>query len=150
MCGLLVVPAAASAASAILITDTVAMFTVEISIPTDTFETELPIAASDKVLYNDRVNITGFTIEDVNGEPVTGVTSKALLLGTAAITTDNRYRVDIGTTATFTLLIISTFDKAITEPYRARITKLPYWLNGQRTSVHQNQLDEFVKPALAI
>ena len=150
MCGLLVIPAAASAASAQMLTDTFGLFTIDITLPANTLSIDLPIAASDGVKYNDRVDVIGVTVVDTDGVAADTVKTQALLLGTAPISTNNRYRIEAGETATFTLVILVEFPEPVSSQLQARITKLPYWYDDRRTTMHQNQLDELAKPTLEL
>jgi len=149
-CGLLVLPAAASAASAQMLTDTFGLFTIDVTLPANTLSIELPIAASDDVEYNDRVDVIGVTVEDIDGVTADTVKTQALLLGTMPITSNNRYRIEAGETATFTLVILVEFSEPVTTQLQARVTKLPYWYNEKRTTMHQNQLDELALPTLEL
>ncbi|MCA9368091.1 hypothetical protein KC887_07610 [Candidatus Kaiserbacteria bacterium] len=145
-CGLL--PQSAAASGATLVGDNVVVFTLDFAINNPLYINELPIAASSEVGYTDVVDTIGVAITDNTGTKAKG-TTKAILLSTEPIV-GTHYKLTASTSPKFTLLMITTFDEPVTADYHARITKLPYWMDGHRTSVHQNQLDEFPTVTFAV
>ena len=101
------------------------------------------------ITYQDRVNEVGYTIrtsEEVTSNTITDVA--ALVLSPNAALNGARYELQAGNAGQFTLLIIATFSQPLAENYTAMITKLPYWLDGRRTTVHENELNELDRPLL--
>lgn len=144
-------PLLSEASTAVRVSDTLAFFTIDFTIDDEQFDTEVPIGAKYGVTYNDRVDYLGFTIEsdDTDATPIAEV--NGLVLSEGAPISDSRYVAKAGTPTDFTLLIAVTFtEEPTTNEYRARITKLPYFLDGRRTTVHQNQLNDLTMPILEI
>lgn len=148
MCGLVFLPSFTHASTAVQLTDTTALFTIDFSFDDKLFVNEVPIAAEYGVTYLDRVDTVGYSIEGTGSDTPQIKEVHALVLSTAPIV-GTRYSVLEDTKTTFQLFILATFTEPITEMYRAKITKLPYYLNEKRTTVHQNQLDELDTPTLS-
>lgn len=148
---LLLTPVAADAATALQLNERTALFTIDFAIEDKDFSNEIPLLAREGVAYNDRVDVLGYTVAseelfDGSIELISG-----LVLSDAPLTEKYRYAVPAETPTNFKLMILATFSEPITPgSYQARITKLPYWLDGRRTTVHQNQLDELPMPILEI
>lgn len=134
--------------SAILIDDSTVLFTIDFSFTDELFEVEVPIVAEYGVSYLDRVDTVGYTIENEDGEASVG-SVMAIVLSRSTID-GARYSLPAGTEGKFTLMILATFEEKVSDGTHAYITKLPYWLNERRTTVHQNELDELDKPELEV
>lgn len=149
LCGLFFLPVTSEAATtAVMLSDTTALFTIEFSVTDNTFDQQIPIIAKQGVSYADRVSTLGYTIETSDTDSPSISVVNALVLSNSPVS-GVRYQVPKDTEARFTLVILATFSEALDgDEYRARITKFPYWLEGRRTSIHQNQLDEFPTPIL--
>ena len=124
------------ASEIIMINDTTALITFDIRFSATVDDHQLPIMASDSVRYNDRVDIIGY---EITGAKIN--TANALLLSKQPIS-GTRYDLPVNSSASFLLMAIVTLDEPATEDLSAVITKIPYWMDGKRTTVHQNQLDE--------
>ncbi len=141
ICGVLLLPSVGHAASALQLNDKTVLFTIDFSFTEASFAQSVPIGAEHGVTYADRVDNVGYQIVSNNTiepklEKVSGIVlSKAPVSGT-------RYAVAPDTVANFTLLILATFEKPISNDLEAKITKLPYFIGESRTTIHQNQLDE--------
>jgi hypothetical protein len=146
LCGVLLLPLTASANSAIQLDETSVLFTIDFSFTDEVFDVQVPLRAESGVSYLDRVDTVGFTLESENNE-VDRATS--VVLANQPLSGD-RYQLSIGQTGNFTLLILATFTDPIETEVTATLTKLPYWLNDRRTTVHQNQLDELETPTLEV
>lgn len=149
MCGLLLLPGLSHASSAIKLTDTTALFTIDFSFSEAPFDQTVPIAAKYGVAYQDRVDTVGYTIESTAASNPSAEVINALVLSRNPVA-GTQYSVPEGTTGNFTLFILATFTEPITESLRASITKLPYFIDGRRTTVHENQLEELTKPVLEV
>jgi hypothetical protein len=140
----------AEASGAVQLADTSVLFTIDFAFEDATFDNQVPILAEHGVSYNDRVDVIGYTLEGENDTDATISEVNALVLSKAKLS-GTRYSVAASSTESFTLFILATFDQPLEDnTYRARITKLPYWLDGRRTSVHQNQLNALVSPELKV
>ena len=151
LCGLLFIPTSADAASnAVWLTDTTALFTIDFGFEHEEFTTGVPVVAVDGVSYSDRVDHLGYTLKSSQEETPKITNLNSIVLGSATIE-DGKYFVPANEKAVFRLVILATFDEPLAEAtVQARITKLPYWLDGRRTTVHQNQLDELGAPVLEL
>ena len=149
ICGLILVPTSVFAGSATLINDNSVLFTIDFSFTDELFDLKVPIAAEYGVTYLDRVDTVGYTVEseEAEGPKITDI--NALVLSTTQIE-DGKYNLEAGSTGDFTLVILATFAEALTQDYRAYITKLPYFIDERRTTVHQNQLDDLEVPVLEV
>ncbi len=147
ICGLVLIPGISQASTAMQLTDTTALFTIDFSFADELFLNEVPVAAEYGVDYLDRVDTVGYVVESNNENSPVISEVNALVLSKAPIE-GIRYQVPQGTEATFQLFILATFAEPITEEYRAKITKLPYYLDNRRTSIHQNELNELDMPSL--
>lgn len=146
----IVLTGTAEASGAVQLTDTAVLFTIDFALEDTMFDNEVPILAEHGVSYNDRVDVIGYTIESDEKTERVITDANALVLSTAPLI-GTRYSVPASTTQSFTLFILATFDQPLEDnTYRASITKLPYWLDGRRTSVHQNQLDELATPSIVV
>lgn len=145
LCGLLLLPVPAAASGAMQLDDTSILFTIDFSFSDNIFDVAVPLQAENNVSYLDRVDTLGYVLQrsDTDGAPVDSLT--AIVLSEQPLVGD-RYHVPKGETGEFTLLILATFSEPIENDYRTYITKLPYWLDERRTTVHQNQLDDLAKP----
>lgn len=143
-------PTMTEASSAIQVADDTILFTIDFVIDDSLFVNQVPIAAEFGVAHNDRVDVLGYAIEGAQESELKLDEVNALVLSDAMIH-NNRYEVPIDTPTKFTLFILATFTEPLVEnTYGARITKLPYFLDGRRTTVHQDQLDELDKPTLKV
>jgi len=149
ICAVLIVPATSEASAAIQINDHTVLFTIDFTFSDEQFENEVPIAAKYGVSYFDRVDTVGYTIEGSDYGDVAISEINALVLSTSPIT-GTRYSVPKETEVKFQIFILATFSESLTGSYKARITKLPYFIESRRTTVHQNQLDELDVPVLEI
>ncbi len=145
----MLVPFSSQASSATLLTNNTVLFTIDFSFTDELFEVQVPIVAESGIDYLDRVDTVGYTIESEKEDSTEITNVKALVLSRSNID-GNHYSLPVGTTGDFTLMILATFAEPVTENLRASITKLPYWIDDRRTTVHQNQLDELDTPTLEI
>ena len=145
-----VAPLASAASTAVQIDDTHALFTINFSFEDADFTNEIPVIAKHGVEYNDRVDHLGYDIA-TNEEPSVSIERVTAIVLSDAPLNGDRYFVPVGTKEVFTLVVLADFGASIPEnDYQARITKLPYWLRGDRTTVHQNQLDDLARPVLEV
>ena len=135
----LAVPAT-HASSITMIGDT-AIITLDFGFSATGGDYEVPVIASSTVGYFDRVDELGYS---VTGADI--VSASGLVLSQASLSENNRYAVNNDDSATFTVFIIAKLAN-ITDELTATITKIPYWVNGTRTTVHENQLNE-LEPAI--
>ena len=149
MCGLLLMPSFSHAAGAIKITDTTAFFAIDFKFSEAPFDQEVPIAAQHGITYQDRVDTLGYTLESDNPEAPKATNVNAIVLSKSPVD-GVRYDIPEGSEGVFTLVILATFAEPIVSDLRAYITKLPYFIDGRRTTVHQNQLDALSVPVLDI
>jgi len=147
ICGVLLVPFTGHAANATLLNDTTALFTVDFSFTDDYFEVQVPIMAEYGVDYLDRVDTVGYDFVTTENDLPEIENISGLVLSNETIV-GNKYVLPTGSTGKFTLMVLVTFTEEIGEDVQAMITKLPYFLNERRTTVHQNQLDELAMPIL--
>ena len=124
------------AATATMINDTTVLMTLGFSFTAVGGDYEIPVIASSTVVNLDRVDVLGY---ELSGAKVSSV--QALVLSNNPLN-GVRYGIDAEQTANFTLFIIATLEEPLTDTLTASITKIPYWVDGVRTTVHQNQLDE--------
>ena len=147
---LLISPVAADASTAIQLDETTALFTINFSFEDEDFVNKIPLLAKHGVLYNDRVNHIGYDIATLE-EPSSSISSVTAIVLSDAQLDGSRYVVPTNTEKVFTLVILADFGEAIPQnKYQARITKLPYWWDDNRTTVHQNQLDDLAMPVLNV
>ncbi|MEN9920964.1 MAG: hypothetical protein RL538_857 [Candidatus Parcubacteria bacterium] len=146
-----ITPSVSEASSAIQIAEDTALFTIDFKMDDSYFSHEMPIMAKSGVLYNDRVDHLGYTITGKNDSDVKLKALNGIVLSKQPISSSTRYMTEKSVEATFTLFILATFEEPIPEnSYQARITKLPYFTDGKRTTTHQNQLDELPMPILKV
>ena len=139
-------PATTNAAEAYKINDTNVLFMIDFNVTAEGSMYEVPVIASSRVRYNDRVDMLGYKL--VSSDPnVPSIATGGIVLSNAAIEGD-RYVIENGESQNFTLVVLASFTEAFNGDVLASITKLPYWIDGQRTTVHQNQLDELDTSAL--
>lgn len=114
------------------------------------FDNQVPVAAVYGVSYLDRVDTFGYTLVRSEEEGPAIKEINALVLSSNPLE-GVRYQVDKGTEASFTLFILATFEKPVTdEALWAEVTKFPYFLDGKRTTMHENQLKDLRSPALVV
>lgn len=144
-------PLPAAAQTALLLDEDTALFTITFSVDDSDFVTEIPLIAKHGIAYTDRVDEVGYTIAGSKEDATSIDLISGIVLATTPLTENLRYEVATSTPTTFTLLILANFSEPpASGSYQARITKLPYWLDGRRTTVHQNQLDDLARPVLEI
>jgi hypothetical protein len=151
LCGIVLSPQTSEAAPAVQLSDRSALFTIDFTFDDPSFAIEIPVATVAPATYADRIDEVGYTIQKrirAEHNPITDVAG--IVLAPQLEINNGRYQVPQGTPTTFTLLIVATFTNPITDHYQAVLTKLPYWLEGRRTTVHQNQLDEIAPSELII
>lgn len=139
-----------AATGATLLNSTTALFTIDFTVSDKSFNNQIPVAAKYGVEYQDRVDTLGYRIvrDRATGPAIKEV--NALVLSSNPIE-GVRYQVDKGTEAKFTLFILATFEEPITgEALRAEVTKLPYFIDGRRTTVHERQLVNLHSSTLVI
>lgn len=142
-------PFVSEASSAIRLSDTTFLFTVDFMVNEPQFTIGVPIAAKSGVTYQDRVDYMGYTVKAEGQTDAKIEELNAIVLATNAIE-GVRYQAPIGAKSDFTLFILATFDQKIEDNrLQAMITKFPYFLDGRRTTMHQNQLDELPAPVIA-
>ncbi len=146
ICGVLLLPSVGHAANAVQLNDKSVLFTIDFGFTEAAFPQSVPIAAKYGVKYEDRVDTVGFNIESANTVQPELEKVSALVLSKSPVE-GTRYGIATSTEAKFKLLIIATFAEAISNDLAAKITKLPYFIEERRTTVHQNQLDE-IEPAV--
>lgn len=139
-----------AAGSATLLNSTTALFTVDFTVEDTIFANQIPVAAKYGLTYQDRVDTLGYTlVRDRDTGPAIKEVN-ALVLSSNPVD-GVRYQVDKGAKATFTLFILATFAEPVgSEAMWAEVTKLPYFLDGRRTTMHENQLQELRSPTLVI
>lgn len=146
----LTAPQTSQANTALQLGDNAALFTINFSIEDNLFDNYFPILTKVNAGHNEKTNRVGYVLERESTESNAVEAVSAIVLSNAGTYENGRYMVPAGTAANFTLLIVATFAEDLQQDYRARITKIPYWLDGRRTMVHQNQLDELATPVLEI
>ena len=129
-----------TSAQAFQINDTNVMFLIDFQMTADKSDQSVPIIASSRVAYNDRVDVVGYSLKSSDTTTPSISAVSGFVLSTATIALNNRYIIKASTTESFRLAIFATFEKPMTSHVAATITKLPYWINDRRTTVHQNQL----------
>lgn len=143
LCVLGATPASTEAASGYILNDTTAIFFLDFGFDAgDTdHEFSIPLVADHTVGYFDRVNSIGYQLTSATATTPSIAKVSDIVLSTATIS-DGTYKVTSDTKETFTLMSIVTFNGPIDSSITAAFTKIPYWLNGTRTTVHENQLNE--------
>lgn len=136
-------------AGAVQLSDSSVLFTIDFSVEDGAFDVLVPVRAEQGVAYNDRVDTLGYLIQSAEQTDNTVTSLAAIVLSNAPIE-DGKYTVSAGMPTNFTLLIVAQFESSLETDIRAQITKLPYWLNTKRTTVHQNQLDDLERPVLEL
>jgi len=101
----------------------------------------IPLMADHTVTYNDRVDVLGYKLTG-GSETLPKVAKVSDVVLSSAPIAGMRYEMATGSVATFTLMSIVTLDETIDTDMTSTITKLPFWVDGRRTTLHQNQLDE--------
>lgn len=140
--------AAEASTQAIQITDTSAIFLIDFAIDASYGAFEIPALTDSTVTALDRVDVLGYGITDQDSKQVETTEINALVLGQTSLT-DTKYSMAAGTLATYTLMIVATFADPIDTNLTAAITKFPFWVDGTRTTLHQNQLDELETATLS-
>jgi hypothetical protein len=147
----LLLPFGADASTALLLDERTALFTIDFGFEDPDFMNEVPLIARHGVTYNERVDVIGYDVASSEDTDNSIELISGLVLSAAPLGEEYRYDVSAGTPASFKLMILATFAEPIeTGTYQARITKLPYWMDGRRTTVHQNQLDDLDMPVLEV
>lgn len=148
ICGVLFLPATSEASTAVWLSDTTALFTIDFTLSHKSFDIEVPIAASREVSYTDRTEIAGYALQSDTTDIPQITDANALILSNVAAS-GTKYLIEAGEEASFTMLILATFEEPVADAsLRALVTKLPYTFNDTLTSMHQNQLDELPMPSL--
>jgi hypothetical protein len=129
------------------INDTTAVFFTTFSIDASYGLFGIPLIADHTVSHNDRVNVIGYELTD-ESESLPKVARVSDIVLSSAPISGLRYEMATGTVAVFTLMSIVTFAESIDTDITSTITKLPFWVDGRRTTVHQNQLDELATAIL--
>lgn len=151
ICGLMFVPAITHAdTTAIRLSDNSALFTVDFTFEESQFATAVPVATKVGATYADRIDEIGYTIQKKISADSNPVTATASIVLAQAPITEGKYQVPADTKQKFTLLVVATFTEKIADDYQVKITKLPYWLEGRRTTIHQNQLNEIAPAVLEV
>ncbi len=151
LCGVVLSPLPSHAASAIQLSDTSALFSIDFTFNDSSFATEVPVTTKLGAKNADRIDDVGYSIQkriSAEHNPITTVSS--IILAPSAPIVNGRYQVAKGSSQTFTLLIVATFTNPLADDYQALITKLPYFLDGRRTTLHQNQHDTIAPSVLTI
>jgi len=128
----------ASAAQVTYLTDDTALITIDVQF--DAFADLSIPAFTDHILRNTKRDEIGFVITDSTGNTPHIEQLTSVMLSSQPLS-GTKYQVQSGTIGQLTLVALVTFSKPATD-ITANITHLPYWIDGRRTSVHQNQLDE--------
>jgi hypothetical protein len=151
LAGVVLFPSPSLAASnAILLNDTNALFTIDFTVSDTIGDIDIPVLGTYGATYQDRIDTVGYTIRSMEGSAPAVTAVNALVLSASPLK-GVRYHVPKGTEATFTLFILATFTNPITETeLKASISKLPYFRDSIRTTMHQNQLDELPAPRLKV
>jgi hypothetical protein len=134
-------PQSTHAAGSYIINDTTAVFFLNFTADASYAEFGIPVFADHTVNHNDKVNVVGYELT-TDSESLPEISNVADLILSTAPLTDMQYTVATGTTASFTLVSIVNFTAPLPLNVMAKISKLPYWTDGARTTAHQNQLDE--------
>lgn len=129
------------------INDNTVLFTIDFEFSDNIFDISVPIMAEDGITYADRVDVVGYALNSENDRDLELENVSGIVLSRSEIV-DGKYFVPKGETATFTLAIFATYTEKVSDPVYANVTKLPYWLDERRTTVHQNQLDDLARPTL--
>lgn len=150
LCVLLGTPFISEASSAVRLSDTTFLFTIDFSIDEPQFDYEIPVAAKSGVTYRDRVDYLGYTVNSKKKTDATIIETNALVLSKNPLE-GVRYQVPQGDSGDFTLFILATFNQKVEDnSLQAMITKFPYFIDGRRTTVHQNQLDTMFSPEVVV
>lgn len=128
-------------AAGYMVNDTTAVFFTTFIMDASYGSFGLPVAADNTVGYFDRVDVLGYELKADDDQLPEISTVADLVLSNAPIV-DNRYQIATGTVSSFTLMSIVTFAEPVTSELTANITKIPYWVDGRRTTVHENQLSD--------
>lgn len=149
ICGLMLVPGISQAdTSAVQLSEKSALFTIDFTFEESDFATAVPLTTKAGATYADRIDSVGYTIQKkISAESNPVVSTTGIVLAPNLQIIDGKYQIPTGTKHTFTLLVVATFTDTLTDDYQAKITKLPYWFDTRRTTIHQNQLDE-IAPAI--
>lgn len=164
ICGLMVAPLSSYGATMTLVQDaepasnggfakllngSMALFTIQFEFTDEIFDVSVPIAAEYGVTYADRVDTVGYALKNEAGEEVKPAKVSALVLSDTTVK-DNKYFLPKGQSGLFTLFVLADYSDSTPDSIEASITKLPYFLNDRRTTVHQNQLNELDTPSLKV
>lgn len=147
ICALWITPSTVDASEGYIIDDTTAVFFITFTMDAAYGQFEVPVIADHTVDYTDRVDVAGYQLAASDEDTPTISTVSELILSSAPLN-GTRYEVATGTEATFTLMSVVTFSDPIDTNLQATLTKLPFWVDGRRTSVHERQLAD-IAPAIA-
>lgn len=147
ICGLWLSPSETEASAGYMIDDTTAVFFIDFAMDANYADFNVPLVADHTVTYNDRVDVVGYEITDKDGEAIATASVSGIILSYEPLR-DMRYQVTQGSVGAFRLLSIVTFAEPVDTAVSAAITKLPFWANEKRTSVHANQIVDLT-PAIA-
>lgn len=128
-------------AAGYLIDDTTALFTTTFEVDAFYGGFELPILADDSVTYTDRVDVAGYQITNQLGIKPEIISASGILLSEAPVQ-NNKYVVATSTVESFTLLTVVKFSAPVADSLTLTVTKLPFWVDGRRTTVHEKQLND--------
>ena len=141
ICVLWLTPNTTEASGGYVINDTTVVFFLDFGINASYGDFAIPVVADHTVAHNDRVDTLGYALTtDTDTSPAVATVTDLVL--SKAPLVDTRYRVAKDEQAAFTLMSIVTFAEPITSDVILSITKLPFWVDDKRTSLHQNQIDE--------
>ena len=121
------------------INDTTAIFLTEFTVNASYGTMQVPLIADHTVTYNDKVNVVGYELT-TDSDSLPAITSISDIVLSSASIVNNRYEVANGSESTFTVMTLVTFAEPIESNITSTITKLPFWVDGARTTVHKNQL----------
>jgi len=138
--------APATHAAGYQINDTTVLFFTPFSISASYGSFGIPVVADHTASYFDRVDVIGYELADTSG-PLTNIATVSDIVLSNAPLVGTRYEMATGTEAMFTIVSIVTFTEPIDTDITSTITKLPFWVDGRRTTLHQNQLDD-IAPSL--
>lgn len=116
-----------------------ALITIDITF-TDAFgEFAVPAFADHTVTHGDRVDVVGFSITDQDGERIKANKVTAAILSSQPLV-DTRYQLARGASAEFRLVAVVQLPDTQPQNIQAQVTRLPYWINGKRTTVQEKHL----------
>lgn len=151
VCVVMLSPFVTHAGNAVQLSDTSALFTINVTIEDNDFATAIPLTTKADATYEDRIDDVGYKIQKrISAEHNPIISTTGIVLAPNLPIVDGRYQVPKGTRHTFTVLILASFTNVITDDYQALITKFPYFIEDRRTTAHQNQLDLIAPAVLTI